>query len=198
MLYIMEYRITISPDPTRIVNQAQRRNYMSCTSREQYNIIKHNIRAAMADTFLEYDLSISLKLYVYFEFNSSGLLHCHGTLTTDTNKDISMFFQRMIFRNLGRVFINKNIKTYMDACCDIVDAKIKPWKEVNISDRSGYSTWLMYCLKDQDEGHKKKYPPFEYNLTTEEKLLQEERSKEIAKQLDAIKKIKKKLDELEL
>lgn len=159
----MEYRITISPDPTRIVNKAQKRSYIACTSHEQYLIIKKGIREAISLTQQEYNITISI--YVYFEFNSNAMLHSHGVVTFDTDDEsVAPFFQRMIFRELGRIFIKGNPKTVIKACCDITNEE---WKQEWINsvthdvERSEYSSWLQYCLKDQTEKHLKRFPKYE-------------------------------------
>lgn len=169
----MEYRVTISPDPSRIVNVSQKRNFASCNAREQYNRIKDAIKVAVIET--QQFENIKIHCWFYFEFNSSANLHCHGIVRLHTaNKDLWKYFQRMVFRNLGKVFVKGNINTVIKACCDMVDNSID-WKEMNttvISEFGNediilpkYRSWLEYCLKDQTEQQLKRFP--KYELTSE-------------------------------
>lgn len=160
------YRLTISPDPTRIVNKAQKRSFYACTKQEQYNILKSSIRKAVFNTQQSYNYPIHVN--VYFEFNEMMMLHCHGTVTFYTGyysiqDEMSKYFQRMIFRELGRAFIKGNVNTLVNACCDIT---VKEWSQDLIINgeitKSPYKSWLDYCLKDQSEQHVKYYPYFHF------------------------------------
>lgn len=187
----MNYRITISPDPTRIINQTQKRNYMSCTTREQYNVIKHSIRHAVQETAGEYQFKYNLVVHVYFELNSSGMLHCHGTLITDKeDKSIGPFFQRMIFRTLGRTFVKGNPATLLKACCDVVDSNLKPWTYTNDPrDEQLYESWEEYCLKEQKEMTARNILPYKYEYLTDDKIRFDQSCREAAEQLDAVEKM---------
>lgn len=155
----MEYRITISPDPTRIVNQAQKRNFMACTDREQYCILRSNIKKAILET--QQGNNIKIDLWVYFEKNEAGNLHCHGIVkfyTDDT--EIWKYFQRMVYRNLGRIYVKGKIDTVLRACCDMVDHS-QQWQILPNETGFYYKSWLEYCLKDQSEKHLKAFPKLE-------------------------------------
>lgn len=169
------YRITISPDPTRIVNKAQKRSYLACMPREQYNILRRGIIEAIEDVrtgFFEND--IELEITLYFELNSSGNLHAHGDLSIKYFDNVPMIHssflkssvQRMMMRTLGREFIKGNPKTLLDACCDIQST---PWVELTVGEIR-YKSWLQYCLKDQSEEQMKRFPPLRYKTDTIEYL----------------------------
>lgn len=161
-----DWRLTISPDPTRIVNKAQKRSYYACTKQEQYNILKAAIRKAVQHTQLSYNYEMTVE--VYFEFNEMMMMHCHGTvkfyIDQQMEQEMANYFQRMIFRELGRPFIKGNIITLVNACCDITS---KVWTKELVKDGdiiiSPYRTWLEYCLKDQVETHTKYFPYFKYH-----------------------------------
>lgn len=169
MLYMISHtwRITISPDPTRIVNKAQKRAYIACTTKEQYCIIKHGLKLATECFLSEYLCEIDVKYTVYFELNKSGMLHCHGTLTFSSYDGPSiehiMFFQRMILRTLGREYIKGNPKTFLQAVMDYQDS---PWEPLTTEEKNSvggkttrtYETWQEYCLKEQGSSWIKRYP----------------------------------------
>lgn len=196
----MVYRITISPDPSRIVNEAHKRSYLSCTTREQYNIIKAGIRAAVDNTAAEYNFRLNIIVHVYFELNSSGLLHCHGTIKiradglcgnctsiTEIYREFPRYFQRMVFRSLGRTFIKGDHLTLLKACCDIVDEDIKPWTYTNDPrDEQRYRSWDEYCIKDQDEMTKRNLLPYTYTYSIEQKKKFDKDAAEEAARLDYI------------
>lgn len=162
------WRITISPDPTRIVNKAQKRSYIACTTKEQYCIIKHGLKKA-TDCFLsEYQCAIDVHYEVYFELNKAGMLHCHGIIILlSDEEEIStehiMFFQRMILRTLGREYIKGNPKTFLQAVMDYQDSE---WEPLTTEEKNAvggkttrtYETWEEYCLKEQSQSWIKRYP----------------------------------------
>lgn len=164
------YRLTVSPDPTRIVNKAQKRSYYACTKQEQYNILKASLRKAVQLTQQCYNYNFPITVEVYFEFNEMYMMHCHGTIifgieSHSLQDESSKYFQRMVFRELGRPFIKGKPDILVNACCDIT---CKPWEKDKQYNNSGdivmspYRTWLEYCLKDQVETHTKYFPYFKY------------------------------------
>ena len=68
----MEFRISISPDPLRIINKAQKRNYSMCTIKEQYNSIKKAILLTFEN--------INIETKLYSELNNNALLHYYRIL----------------------------------------------------------------------------------------------------------------------
>lgn len=151
----MEFAVTISPDPTRIVNQTQKRSYGMCTPMEQYRVIKNAIK--FASNINEIHRSGAM-LEFYFEFNEGYMLHCHGILKV-ADVESKIMFQRMIYRNLGRLY-SKNYNRDMDICCTIKDLDhVNQYRHVN-----GDKSWIEYCQKDQTEDHKNKYKPLVMNI----------------------------------
>lgn len=197
---VKNYRITISPDPSRIVNESHKRSYMSCTTREQYNILKSGIRSAVENTAIEYNSEIDIIIHVFFELNSSGLLHCHGELKIQKCKrengklkydvispEVSKYFQRMVFRSLGRTFIKGDPHILLKACCDLQDDSLKPWTYTNDPrDEQHYRSWMEYCKKDQDEMTKRKLLPYTYSFYSEQKKKFDKDAEEEASRLDYI------------
>lgn len=190
----MEYRITISPDPTRIVNKAQKRSYIACTSREQYCILVSRIKDAIEETIKEYHYDIEIQTKMYIEMNAMGCLHTHGTImcTGRVDNNFKIMFQRMILRVLGREFLKGNPATYLNAVCDMVDVNIQ-WQKI---EGSNYNSWYEYCLKDQTESHLKRFPPIELRSNSLEyleslltmELLGTKEGKAIEKRIENLKK----------
>lgn len=155
----MKFAITVSPDPERIVNKAQKRSYFTCTTKEQYNVIKAGLRKACIETRLntlgedEFMVDVS----VYFELNESGMLHCHGIVECDINN--INYFKRMVFRELGRVFFKaSNIEKIMNACVHIQELDhVEAYRR-----GQDMVTWKEYCKKDQSEQWLKRYPKYRY------------------------------------
>lgn len=194
----MEFRITISPDPSRIVNKAQKRSYLACTSKEQYCILKHSINSAIELFQAEYQMEVDVKTKVYLELNSSGMMHAHGTIEfiggEATDKEYKTFFQRMILRFLGREYIKGKVETYLQACCDMQNA---PWQRMEINEKK-YDSWLQYCLKDQSESWMKRFPPIEVNSLVRQQYAENylelaQTTQEQKKALEKISRILKKM-----
>lgn len=153
------YALTVSPDPERIVNKAQKRSYFVCTGKEQYNVIKSGLREAVHLTMQEFmgEGNRKIELKVWFELNESGMLHCHGNLECPV--ELVKVFQRMVFRTLGRVYFKANmVSKLMEACVHIVDMD----HVVNFRKNEGMVSWDEYCLKDQTDSWSKRYPPYVY------------------------------------
>lgn len=165
--------ITVSPDPFRIVNQAQKRNYYSCTPEEQYRIINAKMRVAVNELLHEIDYDEIISYNYVFEFNQDMNLHIHGHLTIGRCTDdyteeyvqkMILLFKKIVHRHLGRSDPPswKKMSTYVNAC---VDVKLKN-RWIEIPECSQYKSWEEYMEKDQTILHKKRFPPVEYSTNT--------------------------------
>lgn len=157
------FAITVSPDPARIVNKTQRRSYEACTHKEQYVIIKAGIKKAIMNVLMECDDVVDIKVKVYFELNKSSMMHCHGVI--EIPEEYLVYFQRMVFRELGRTYIDgKKPDIYLKACCYIISVR----EYVDLEGK--YKSWEEYCNKDQTDRWKQRYPSVEFNYSNQDVL----------------------------
>lgn len=167
-----EWRITISPDPTRIVNKTQKRSYLACTPQEQYRICKKGIMEAIYDMInTEHENVEWIEIELYSELNKQHCIHMHGNITFKLTAyafdfDPRTYFRRLILRHLGREYIRGNPEMLLQACCDMQNTE---WRQLQ-PDGFKYKTWWQYVLKDQTETHLKKYPCIKETVSSLDRL----------------------------
>lgn len=171
------YRITISPDPCRLINKRQKRAYGVSTTREEYLYLRSGVKNAILETVKNYDYKIDISITLWFELNKAGILHAHGELILSmmdhvVGKDIikenvMQYFQRMIMGHLGREYPRGNLEMLLRAVCYYEDSDAKAWSS---EDEGLWKTWREYCTKDQTMDWMMKCPVLKYDTDSIEML----------------------------
>lgn len=147
----MKYAITVSPDPKCIVGRKPIRYYRNCEPYRQYCILNWEISQIVKHSMEAFEGKY-IHLVMYFEFNKSGQMHCHGILDVEVEEQM-LYIQQRIYDELGKMSF-KDDTVLKKICCNVqllVDVD-------NYRQSVGTMDWQRYIIKDQTALFAMKYP----------------------------------------